>query len=783
MNRFEPAPQPHAPFPAAPEGQIVYYQPATGFGYGREAFEEEERFDPLKLIWYAVHHRWLIAAFLLAGLVAGVMVTLLQTPLYQATNKVEIDTSGNKIIQDLSVTTQGSDLRAFQTAREEMLSRDVARRVVFKLNLANDDKFLAPTPTFSLMNLVHRALGTEPKADLDGIDARDRQAMAVAKVMDDLTVTLIPDTSILSVSYSHPDPKYAADVANQVAHSFIDQNVDRRSATSDLARQFIARQVKEAKAKLQKSERQLVDYARKAGIAVTGDNTSLVADNISQLNKALADAIQERVAAKRYADQVDAGNATTLPEVFKSPSIQRARQKIAELKAQYREKLGIMKPGFPEMKGLQAQIDELQNSIRQEIGAIAESVHTRYRQSKEKVAALKDELSDLSKQQQAFQDKSIQYTILKREAESNRKQYDNLVSKLNEVGVGAELKTSNASIVERALAPRSPYSPSLAKDTVVSIALFGALAASLIYLIELMNNTFAVPDQIERELKLPVLGILPAARDANVAEAFEDNKSPLSEAYRSLRTSLQFTGTEHSIRTLFVTSAEPSEGKSTTAYKLAEDFAALGRKVLIIDADMRKPQLHRLFKISNAIGLSNLLSRVTRKAEVDSIFHRKQDGNLTVLPAGTIPPNPVDLLMSQRMAMIMQYCAKNFDLVIIDGPPVMGLSDAPILSRQADATLLVVAAKHATRKSVKAALSRLTASGGNVVGAGLTKFSVDRLDYNYAYRYMNYDYYSYQSGPGEIEDQTAAKSERTPARSGLSRLASGMRHYLNRGPA
>ncbi|OJU01277.1 MAG: hypothetical protein BGN87_09035 [Rhizobiales bacterium 65-79] len=758
---------------------MVYYHPMDGAGYGPGGFEEEERFDPLKLIWYVIHYRWLIAAFLLAGIVVGVLVTLLQTPLYSAVNKIEIDTSGNKVIQDLSVTSLSSDLRAFQTAREEMLSRDVAKRVVFKLDLANDDKFLAPTPTFSLMNLVHRALGTPRTADLEGLSAEDRQRSAIKKIMDNLDVDLIRDTSILSINYTHADPKYAAEVANQVAHSFIDQNVDRRSETSDLARQFIQQQVIEAKNKLQDAESRLVAYAKQAGIAIIGDSSdSLISANITELNKALADAIEARVAAKRFYDQVKEGNASTLPEVFASDSIQNAKQKIAELKATYQQKRGTLKPDFPEMLGLKAQINQLEDAIDQEVGAIAKSVEIRYQQAQQKVAALQTELDDLSKQQSDFQDKSIQYSILKREVDSDRAQYDNLVTKLNEAGVGAELRTANASIVESALPPTVRSSPSLKKDLALAIALFGALAAGLIYIIELLNNTFSVPDQVEKELKLPVLGIIPMAKAAQPLEEFDDPKSGLSEAYRSLRTSLQFTGTEHSIRSLFVTSAEPSEGKSTTAYKLAQDFCALGRQVIIIDADMRKPQLHRFFKVSNTLGLSNLLSSVAERREVSSFFHQFGEIPLMLLPAGTIPPNPVDLLTSQRMALILQYCSKNFDLTIIDGPPVMGLSDAPILARQTDATLLVVAAKQATRKSVKSALGRLKAAGGNVVGAALTKFSVDRLDYNYAYRYMNYNYYNYDTA--EIEDQTVPEQAQPPLHGKLARLASDLLDRLMR---
>lgn len=781
---YEPQKRPYG-LPVAADGQPVpspYFREAP---YGDHRFQEmepEEGFDPLKLIWYALHYRWLIAAFLLAGFIAGLLFVYLQTPLYRSTAKVEIVTDSAKVIQDLEVVTQSSDLRALETARQKLFSRELARRVVFELNLTEDEAFLAPTPSFSLVNLINRITGAQKQADLEALSAETREAMAVGRVQHGLSASLVRNTSIMNVTFSHPSREHTALVANQVVESFIDQNVDRTSQTSDLARQFIEEQVRETKEKLQNSERALVAYAKEEGITLTGDDASLISENISQLNEALAQAIQDRLAAERYFEQVQEGNAATLPKVFESASIQATKEKIAELRASYQEKLATLKPGFPEMRRLQAQISELERQIDLEIASIAKTTEIRFEQAKQREAAVKRELEQLEREQREFQDKNIQYTILKREVDSNRAQYDSLIGKLNEVGVGADLRTTNASLVDEALAPGGPYSPQLSRTVLMSLFLFSAMAAALIYLLELMNNTFTVPDQIESELKIPVLGILPNVAEKEQMAALEDPKSALSEAYRSLRTSLQFTGTEGAMRTLLVTSAEPSEGKSTTVFKLAQDFSALGRSVLVIDADLRKPRLHRIFNTDNSIGLSNLLSNVVRQGDVVSIFRNTGNPNVTFLPAGTIPPNPADLLMSQRMALTLHFCAKKYDMVIIDAPPVMGLSDAPILSRHADATLLVVSSKQVTRKSVKTALNRLKNSGGNVVGAALSKFSVDNLDYNYAYRYMQYNYYSYDSGetPKLENDAKPQSVPQAPKPNILAAIANMSRDFIRK---
>jgi capsular exopolysaccharide synthesis family protein len=392
---------------------------------------------------------------------------------------------------------------------------------------------------------------------------------------------------------------------------------------------------------------------------------------------------------------------------------------------------------------------------------------------------LKTKLSELESEYSAFQDKSVQYTILKREVDSNRKQYDSLIDMLNEVGVGSEIQTKRGSIIGFAALPGTPYSPRLSRNLAMSLAMAMALAGAIIYIFELFNNTFRSPDQVESEINAPLLGIIPYVTEKNLNEQLGNPQSTISEAFRSLRTALQFTGTEGVPRVMAITSAEPSEGKSTVTRKLAEEFGALGKSVLIIDGDMRRPNLHRMLGVSAGLGLSNLLTNMIYDDE-DVVFgggiiQKSSWDNVSFITAGTLPPNPVNLLSSEKMGRIIHACSDKYDLVLIDAPPIIGIADALLLSRLADSTLLVVSAGQVSRKVAQAATRRLIIAGGNLIGTVLTMFDESKADYGSSYRYLSHNYYNYGdradlNGREAIEHESDAVANTGPSRALRARL-------------
>ncbi|MEM7302110.1 MAG: polysaccharide biosynthesis tyrosine autokinase [Pseudomonadota bacterium] len=754
-NSSDPFQAPAPIHPAAPPPAYPGY-PTYGFNpYGPQGAQEfEEPFNPLKLFWIALQYRWLILAFLVVGVASGVVYTWMQTPQYIATAKMEVLNNNAKVIQEYELVNDALNFRTLETARLKMNSVSLARRIVFALDLAEKADFIAPRPSFSITNVIDRAFGINSQADVSNLTAAQRERIAVARIRGGLSAAWVKNTTILNVSYRHPVAEYTALVANQAVKSYMDQSVDSSSETSDLTRQFIQEQVLETKQKLEKSERSLLSYAKEAGITITGDESSLLVANLQAINSAIAEATQERFKLERLVQQIDDGKAESLEDVISSESVRSAKVELANLKATYQQKLRQFKPGFPEMVALRAQIRELERQANNQIRVISQSIRLKHEQSVAREADLRNELKQLETKQAEFQDKNVQYTILKREVDSNRKQYESLIQKLNAVGIGADLKTQRAEVLDLAVRPGAPYAPSLSRNLAAALLFFAVLSGGAIYVSELLNNTFTVPDQIESELKLNVLGIIPAVEESKIEEELLDNSSALSEAYRSLRTSLQFTGANDGLKSVLVTSSEPSEGKTTTALRLAQDFAALGKQVLLIDGDLRKPRLHRALEADNAIGLSNLLSNVIRQGDVSNMFQRTKYPNLWFLSAGTIPPNPADLLSSHKMSLTLHFCTKKYDMVIVDSAPIVGLSDAPILSRLVESTLLVVASRQTTRKSARNALNRLLAAGANVAGVAMMRFEASKLDYSDAYRYMQYNYYTYGSDQPAISDQS-----------------------------
>ena len=695
-------------------------------------------------------YRWLIVGVVTVCLLGAAVYTSFQTPLYQSRVDIEILGSYSGAVKDFEVVGESRIARVagVVNAVQKLRTRSLARRVVYELNLTEQPDFFMPQKKSSLGNIVRRALGQSPGQRTIPQDIAVREERAIRTLLAGLSAANKRQSSIVNITFTHSSPKFTHLVVNQVAESFIELTIDQKVDASRKVRTFVEDQVAITKDQLTQAERALNAYAKTIDFAEVGDEPSLLASRIASVNDALNNTVQERLEMRLIVEQINQGKAVSLPEVIDNKAIQLLKSRIAELQFTYQEKLGVYKPDFPEMVQRRAQIDELQNQLLEEIAIISDSFFIRLQQIEQREESLRSELKRLAENQQDYREKNVEYTILKREVDSKRAQYDSLITRLNAVGIGAELRNAEATILALAVAPNGPFSPRPASNIATGFAIGLILSGAIIYVLQLLGNTFTSPEQVTDELGSPLLGIIPFTEYDDDPTVQSDDLAAFDESYRSLRTAIEFSVLGGKITTLAVTSSEPSEGKSVTAFKLAEGFALLGKKVLLIDADLRRPKLHKWMGRGNTLGLSSLLAGSLSEEEEADLLTPAENENLTFLSAGIIPPNAADLLASEEMARLLKKSLEKFDLVLVDTPPVMGLADALAVTRHTSATVFVVATRQAKRTAVSAALKRLREGGANVVGVALTKFRVAKWDYGTSYSYMQDSYYTYEKERG-----------------------------------
>lgn len=683
---------------------LVATRPDTGSGITPRG-DGREIFDVSALRATAIHYRLLILACLAAGLALGAGAFLAQAPVYKATARLEVSAPTARVVEDLQVMNERSDQRAFQTAIEKLKSQPVLRRAVIALGLV------------------------EPG---EGIDARE--ADMVRRLAAGLSISLLRNTSIIAVTYADTDPGRAQAVANGVAAAFIAQRASEIAETWRGTRQSVETQIVKAEDALQVSEAALVAYAKANRVGLFGTEDSLIAQNLRAINAALAEAVTARLAARSIVDRIDAGEGETLRDVLGDPGIVSLRGRLAELRATYQQKLRLFKPDYPDMRMLSGQIAAFESQIGDLTAAILSSLRQRLVERTASEDQLRARLASLEAEQSMLADRSINHTILERQVAADRVRYESLVTRLAQIEMGEDLTGQGVSIVDPAPLPKRAVTPRLPRNLFVGLVFGGVLAAAAIALRERLTGTFRRPDQVEQELGLPVIGTLPKVDPALVDLDLADPRSGLSEAYRSLCGALQFSGPLP--RVLLVTSAEAGEGKTTTAASIAAGFAAMGERVLLIDADLRKPALHGRLGLRNTHGLGGILAGSVSRERFPDLFQHVS-ANLTVLPAGEPAANPVDLLASPRAGVMLDALQHRFDRIVLDAPPVLGLSDAPILARLADAVLMVVSARQVDRRAASFALSHLRAAHAQVVGAALTKTRAADFESAYSYGYAS----------------------------------------------
>ena len=686
----------------------------------------------LQLLRIANRRKWVLISSIAVALVLGLLLTLLMTPKYTAASTIEIQRESARVVNVQGVEPESSpaDMEFYQTQYGLLRSDTLAQRVATELRLYDNPAFFE---TFRLKKIADdlRQGGARPNA----ADRNERIRIA-ARI---LLVHMVLDPQRLSrlvvLQFTSPDPALSAKVVNTWTRLFIETSLGRRFEATSYARKFLEDRLEQLRKKLEESERALVQYAANEkfvtipGNAQGGATTErpVLAENLAVFNSELNAATSARLSAESRLRGTGA-----LPEAVSNQGIADLRTRRAQLAAERAKMLAQFKPDYPPAQALSDQIADMDRSIAREESQVREALQSNYASAVSRENSLRGRVTGLEADLLDLRRRTIQYNIFQRDVDTNRQLYDALLQRYKEIGVAGGVGVNNISIVDPAQVPEKPSSPNLILNLMVA-GLLGALAgAGLALLLEQSDDAISDPRELEEKLGLPLLGAIPKSREDPLAD-LEDPKSELVEAYLSVQARLAFS-TEHGVpRTLAVTSTRAGEGKSTTAYALARSLSRTGRKVIIVDADMRSPSQHGFFQTENDCGLSNFLSGTD---DIPSLVKQSGSG-LTLMAAGPPPPNAAELLTSERLRLLVSKLASAYDHVIIDAPPVMGLADTPLIASRAEGCIFVIES-HKTRASVaEVAISRLQASTVRMLGGLLTLFDKRRADYGYGYDYGN----------------------------------------------
>ncbi|MDE2445261.1 MAG: polysaccharide biosynthesis tyrosine autokinase [Alphaproteobacteria bacterium] len=722
---------------ARPNGAYPYYPQ-----YGVDPLEAApQQFDFYKHVRTLLKYRLMIISIVVSTLAAAALVTFLMTPVYRATASIQIDRETVNVTDTKSLQNEkdtGSN-DFYQTKYELLASRSLAERVANSLGLADDPQF--STNSKSLLGMVLGLVSSTTEKSGQTLSIEDRKRIVVNTLVKNVIISPVRGSRIVKISYDHTVPSVAQKIVNGYADAFIADNLDRRYDATSYARKFLEDRLQQLKFKLEESEKQVVKYAETNGIINLDDNKNLAVTDLEAINAKLTEAHTNRVKAETLWKQAQATGGFGLKEILDSKAIQENQKLRTELAAQYQQKLAIYKPAFPDMVQLRNQIKELDRQIQSDVEAIKNSIKASFLVAQQEEDSLKTQLESVKSDVVTLRNSNISYTILKREADTNRTLYDGLLQRYKEIGVSGAVGTNNISVVDKATLPRLPQSPSLTLNLVLGLFTGLLLAIGLAYVFDYIDDSFKSPEDVESTIGVSVIGVIPKPLgNGNVEEDLANARSGISEAFRSLRTSLQFATSDGLPKSLLVTSSKPAEGKTTCSIALAKSLASIGLNVLLIDGDLRNSSVHRRMRCSNEMGLSNYL---TGSKLPEEVVQSTEIEGLVLMAAGPLPPNPAELLAGPRFMSLLALGMESFDIVVIDGPPVMGLADAPLLASMTRATLLVIAANETRRNTVKVAFKRLQFARANLIGSLLSKFDAKISGYGYGYGASDYDYHSY----------------------------------------
>jgi len=743
----------------------------------RQPFEtldvSAEEVQPLLDYWNAISkRRWLVLSCLLIVFSTVAIGTLKKKPIYEGKAVIEINPEQPNVLDFKEVVEAHEiDIDAYRGTQYEILqSRSLAQHVVDSLKLYRLPEFYKGRMFFGLVqrdpDRIPQPSDPEPPDHSMGAYRN-----TISNFIGDIDVSPVRRSNLVEVSFYSEDPELAARVANELCKDYIWQNFQVKwDATTD-ASDWLSHQLVDLKAKLEKSEDALNAYARAKGIIFVEEKQNLVTERLKQLQEEFTKAQTMRFEREALYSRVEAGRVQDLPGFLENKMIQDMSVELAKTQQDYADLTATVKPEYPKAIALKKKVDAMQAALDRQKKNLAQSVVDAYRASLANEKYLSQELDAQKKVVNDIEEKSVQYNILKRDVDTNKTLYEGIMTRMKEATVAAGVQASNLRIVDAAEVPKGPVKPRVFLNLALGFMLGLALGIGLAFLQEYLDNTLKTADEVERLLRLPSLGLLPDCIGDNgkgsgeelavvnhgnngVAPALQTGREPI-EAYRTLRTSILLSANPVP-KMLLITSALPSEGKTTVTVNLGATLASLGSKVVIVDCDMRRPCCHRSTGVENRPGFVRCLTGHIDLA--DAILPVPGVPNLSVIPCGPIPPNPAEVLSSPVTVDLLRRLRAEFEYVLLDSPPLLTVSDSRILSTLTDAVVLVTRAYSTPFDLVRRARGLLYNSGARILGVALNSVSVHKQGSS-GYGVYRYGYgYGYGYEPDSDED-SASQSE------------------------
>jgi capsular exopolysaccharide synthesis family protein len=731
--------------------------------------------------WHILRrHKGTVLLFAILGTIAGILFSLPQTPEYQAKATLEMLNMNEDLLNTRQVeatsTALGNDPQInIKTQISILQSKTLRDRVGAKLK---PQYASLKVEEMTRMAAWRKFLGLESTAKPASAKDTETDFASSAK---NLSVRATVGTRLVQVLFDSPDPKLAADYVNTLANEFIDQNVEVRYQTSQKTGEWLNRQLNDLKIKLERNDDELQRYARSVGLQFTDEKDSIAEAKLKQVQEELSKAQGERVAKQSKYELASSTPPESLPEVLDDSALRDYQTKITDLRRQLAELSPTFTPEYSKVTRIQSQITSLDAAFAKQRTNVLSRIKNEFNTAQRREKLLTSAYDAQSKFVSGQSEKAIHYNILKREVDTGRQLYDGMLQKVKEYGIASAMNASNVRVVDPAEPPRLPYKPNYPQNSGLGLLAGLFLGVGFVIIRERADRSIQAPGEVSQYVDAPELGIIPSAsldlkhayyyskrqrrlrhEEAESGEerrvelvTFQHKPSLVAESFRAAVASILFSGENGNYpRVIVLTSPAPKEGKTTVVSNLALALVEINRRVLLIDADMRKPRLHDIFNVSNEHGLSDVLKAAGPLNGQEGIICETAYPGLFVLPAGPSEVGIHNMLYSPRLPEIIARFRKEFDVVIIDTPPVMHMSDARVLGRLADGVIVVVRAGHTTRDTVQSAVRRFSEDGTRVIGTILNDWNPKKHQgYGYGYAYRSYDGYydSYRKhyGPDE----------------------------------